>query len=164
MNNITSVPYEKWLELISIVVKEGISSKAFGELQVVYPVSAGDSYDAMIYNQLAKLEEALLKDAFHRFEKDLNLCMAEMDLEILEKAVIKYKRHIISSIFFLQIPEYPESVRKDLREAINNNISLYIDAISKYIRKLEYYDNGLFVQDVVYICRKKIIKANILGV
>ena len=73
-------------------------------------------------------------------------------------------RDFISSIYFLQIPEYPESVRKDLREAINNNISLYIDAISKYIRKLEYYDNGLFVQDVVYICRKKIIKANILGV
>lgn len=163
MDKLTSVSYEKWLELISIVAKEGMASKAFGELQVVYPLSAGDSYDAMIYNQLAKLEEALLKDAFQQFEKNFNLCMEEMDIEILEKAVTKYKRQLQSSMFFLQIPEYPESVRKNLRETIKNIISIYIEAISKYIRKIEYYDNGAFVQDVVYICRKKIIKAKILG-
>ena len=118
----------------------------------------------MVYNKLAKLEEVLLKEAFCQFEKELNLCITEMDLEILEKAVITYKRRMKSSMFFLQIPEYPESVRENLKNAINENVCIYLDAISKYMRKLEFCDNDIFVQDVVYICRKKLIKAELLGV
>lgn len=163
MKNTTSIPYEKWLDLISKAEKEGMSSKAFSDLQEVYPLSAGNAYDAMVYNKLAKLEEALLKEAFCQFEKKLNLCITEMDLEILEKAVITYKRRMKSSMFFLQIPEYPESVRDNLKNAINENVRVYIDAISKYMRKLELYDNDIFVQDVVYVCRRKLIKADLLG-
>lgn len=164
MKNTTSVSYEKWLDLISKAEKEGISSKAFSDLQEVYPLSAGNAYDAMVYNKLAKLEEALLKEAFCQFEKELNLCITEMDLEILEKAVVTYKKRMKSSIFFLQIPEYPESVRDDLKNAINEKVCIYIDAISKYMRQLEFCNNDIFVQDVVYICRKKLIKADLLGV
>ena len=86
----------------------------------------------------------------------MTLCLDEMDLEIAETAFSKLRRHYINCMFFLQIPEYPESVKNKMSDEIKKNMGFFIEAFMKYLKKIEYADNSVFIQDYVYICKKKL--------
>ena len=61
-------------------------------------------------------------------------------------------------MFFLQIPDYPESVKSKMSDEIRKNMNFFIESFMKYLKKIEYADNGVFIQDYVYICKKKLQK------
>ena len=115
MGNVEYISYTDWISLISDVMAKGLACEEFNELKKVYPLSVGDSYDTMIYNQLAKLEEYMLKESVSSFQKQMTLCLEEMDLEIAEMAFLRFRRHYINCMFFLQIPDYSESVKVKCR-------------------------------------------------
>lgn len=156
MDNVKCISYADWVSLISGVMTKGLTCDELNELKVVYPRSVGASYDTMIYNQLAKLEEYMIRESVRFFQKQMTLCLDEMDLEIAETAFSKLRRHYINCMFFLQIPEYPESVKSKMSDEIKKNIGLFIEAFMKYLKKIEYADNSVFIQDYVYICKKKL--------
>ena len=106
MDNVKYISYEDWIALISSVMAKGLACNELEELKEVYPHSAGDLYDVMVYNQLAKLEEYMLKESVSSFQKQMALCLDEMDLEIAEVAFSRFRRHYINCMFFLQIPDY----------------------------------------------------------
>lgn len=158
MDNVKYISYADWISLISGVMTKGLTCEELNKLKVVYPHSVGDSYDTMIYNQLAKLEEYMLKETISSFQKQMTLCLDEMDLEIAEMAFSKFRRHYINCMFFLQIPSYPESVKSKMLDEISKNINSFIESFLKYLKKIEYADNSVFMQDYVYICKKKLQK------
>lgn len=158
MDNVKYISYADWIALISSVMTKGLACNELEELQEVYPHSAGASYDVMVYNQLAKLEEYMLKESVSSFQKQMALCLDEMDIEIAEIAFSRFKRHYINCMFFLQIPDYSESVKSKMSEEIRKNMNSFIDSFMKYLKKIEYADNSVFIQDYVYICKKKLQK------
>lgn len=158
MGNMKGISYTEWISLISGVMTKGLTCDELNELKVVYPCFTGDSYDTMVYNQLAKLEEYMIRETIRSFQKQMTLCLDEMDLEIAEKAFSKFRKHYINCMFFLQIPEYPENVKNRMTDEIKKNISLFTEIFMKYLKKVEYADNSVFIQDYVYICKKKLQK------
>lgn len=158
MDNVKYISYEDWIALISSVMAKGLACNELEELKEVYPHSAGDLYDVMVYNQLAKLEEYMLKESVSSFQKQMALCLDEMDLEIAEVAFSRFRRHYINCMFFLQIPDYSEFVKSKMSEEIRKNRNSFIDSFMKYLKKIEYADNSAFIQDYVYICKKKLKK------
>lgn len=158
MDNVKYISYADWLSLISGVMTKGLACEEFSKLKEVYPYSAGDSYDMMIYNQLAKLEEYMLKESVGTFQKQMTLCLEEMDLEIAEVAFSRFRRHYINCMFFLQIPNYSESVKSKLSGEIIRNLKSFIESFTKYLKGIEYADNSVFMQDYVYICKKYLKK------
>lgn len=156
MENIQYISYADWLSLISGVITKGLVCEELDELKKVYPHSIGDSYDTMIYNQLAKLEEYMLKKSVSSFQKQMLLCLKEMDLEIVEIAFSRFRMHYINCMFFLQIPDYPESVKNKMYDEIIKNMNSFLESFEKSLKKIEYADNSVFIQDYVYICKKNL--------
>ena len=158
MDNVKYISYADWDALISKVMTKGLACNELEELKEVYPLLSGDSYDVMVYNQLAKLEEYMIKESVSSFQKQMGLCLSEMDLEIAEIAFSRLRRHYKNCMFFLQIPDYSESVKRKMLEEIRKNWISFIDSFFKYLKKIEYEDNSVFIQDYVYICKKKLQK------
>jgi hypothetical protein len=158
MGNIDYISYSDWISLISAVIEKGLTCEEIDKLKRVYPHSVGDSYDTMIYNQLAKLEEYMLKEAVNSFQKRMTFCLKEMDLEIAEMAFVRFKKHFTNCMFFLQIPDYPESVKHKMSDEIHKNMDSFMESFLKYIKKIEYADSSSFIQDYVYISRKNLKK------
>ena len=119
---------------------------------------SGESYDIMIYNQLAKLEKYMLKESVGSFQKQMTSCLEEVDLEIAERAFARLKRHYINCMFFLQIPDYSESVKSKMSDEIIRNMQSFIESFVRYLKRIEYIDNSVFIQDYVYICKKNLKK------
>ncbi len=158
MGNIEYISYADWISLISDVMAKGLACEELNELKKVYPHSVGDSYDTLIYNQLAKLEEYMLKESVSSFQKQMSLCLEEMDLEIAEMAFLRFRRHYINCMFFLQIPDYSESVKRKMSDEIIRNLNSFIKSFMKYLKKIEYADNSPFIQDYVYISKRSLKK------
>ena len=158
MDNVKYIPYADWSSLISGVITKGLACEELNELKGVYPHSIGDLYDTMIYNQLAKLEEYMLKESAGSFQKQMTLCLEDMDLEIAEMAFSRFRKHYINCMFFLQIPDYSESVKSKMLDEIKRNLNSFIESFTKYLKKIEYADNSVFIQDYVYICKKNLKK------
>lgn len=158
MDIVEYISYADWVSLITDVMTKGLMCDELNELKVVYPHSAGDSYNTMIYNQLVKLEEYMLRESVGSFQKQMILCLNEMDLEIAEMAFSKFRRHYINCMFFLQIPDYPESVKSKMSDEIRKNMNSFIESFMKHLKKIEYADNSVFIQDYIYICKKKLHK------
>lgn len=158
MGNVEYISYANWISLISDVMAKGLVCEELNELKKVYPLSVGNLYDTMIYNQLAKLEEYMLKESVSSFQKQMTLCLEEMDLEIAEMAFLRFRRHYINCMFFLQIPDYSESVKSKMSDEIIRNLNSFIESFTKYLKKIEYADNSSFIQDYVYIGKKSLKK------
>lgn len=158
MDDVKYISYADWISLISGVMQNGLSCNELKELKKVCPHSVGEVYDVMVYNQLAKLEEYMLKEAVGSFQKQMAVCLNEMDLEIAEVAFLRFRKHYDNCMFFLQIPEYSESVKRKLAEEIRNNMNAFVDSFVKYLKKMECADNSEFIQDYVYVCKKKLQK------
>lgn len=158
MDNVKYISYADWIALISGIITKGLASEELDELKKVYPHSVGESYDTMIYNQLAKLEEYMLKEAVRFFQKRMMLCLEEMDLEIAEKAFSQFRKHYINCMFFLQIPDYSESVKSMMSDEIIKNMNSFLESFEKYLKKIEYANNSVFIQDYVYISKKNLRK------
>ncbi len=158
MDNVKYISYEDWISLISGVMTKGLACEELNELKEVYPYSFGNSYDMMIYNQLAKLEEYMLRESVGRLQKQMTLCLEEMDLEIAEVAFSRFRKHYINCMFFLQIPDYSKSVKSKISEEIIRNLKSFIESFIKYLKRIEYADNSVFIQDYVYICKKNLKK------
>lgn len=160
MDNITYVSYSEWISLISDVTIKGLACEELSKLKVVYPHAVGESYDNIIYNQLAKLEQFMLKETIRIFQKQMSTCLSEIDLEMAENAFVKIKKHYKDCMFFLQIPDYSESVKRKMSDEIIRNMQAFSESYIKYIKKIEFEDNSTFIQDYVYVCKRnlKIIK------
>lgn len=158
MDNVKYISYADWICLISGVMAKGLACEEFNVLKEAYPHSVNESYDMMIYNQLAKLEEYMLKESVGIFQKQMTLCLEEMDLEIAEVAFSRFRRHYINCMFFLRIPDYSESVKSKLSDEIIRNLKSFIESFTKYLKRIEYADNSVFIQDYVYICKKNLKK------
>ncbi len=158
MGNVKYISYADWLSLISCVMTKGLACEELDKLKEAYPHSVGDSYDMMIFNQLAKLEEYMLKESVSIFQKQMTLCLEEMDLEIAKVAFSRFRRHYINCMFFLQIPDYSESVKSKILDEIIRNMKFFIESFTKYLKRIEYADNSVFIQDYVYICKKNLKK------
>ncbi len=158
MDNVKYISYSDWISLISDVMTKGLACEELGKLKEVYPYSAGESYDIMIYNQLAKLEKYMLKESVGSFQKQMTSCLEEVDLEIAERAFARLKRHYINCMFFLQIPDYSESVKSKMSDEIIRNMQSFIESFVRYLKRIEYIDNSVFIQDYVYICKKNLKK------
>lgn len=158
MDNVKYISYSYWISLISSVMIKGLACEELNELKVTYPHSVGNSYDTMIYNQLAKLEEYMLKETVGCFQKQMTLCLEERDLEIAEMAFSRFRKHYKNCMFFLQIPDYLESVKSKMSSEIIRNLNSFIELFTKYLKKIECADNSIFIQDYVYICKKNLKK------
>lgn len=155
MNSIKYISYADWLELVARVKEGGLACQEFDELASVYPNSVGDSYSVLIYNQLAKMEEYILKETLSIFEKQISVCLSEIDLETMELAFSRLRKHYRKCMFFLCIPDYPIQVKDKMAEEIKKSVSLFADSFLKYLKKIEGDDNSAFIQDFVYVSRKK---------
>ena len=158
MNNVKYISYFDWALLISGVMAKGLVCEELSKLKEVYPYSTGKAYDMMIYNQLAKLEEYMLRESVSKFQKQMTLCLQENDLQIAEMAFARLRRHYGNCMFFLQIPDYSETIKGKMAEEIIKNMQSFIEAFRRYLRKIEYSDNSTFIQDFVYICKKNLKK------
>lgn len=158
MDDVKYISYADWISLISGVMKKGLSCNELEELKKACPHSMGEAYDVMVYNHLAKLEEYMLKEAVKSFQKQMAVCLGEMDLEIAEVAFSRFRKHYDNCMFFLRIQDYPESVKSKLSEEIRNNMNDFVDSFVKYLKKMECVDNSKFIQDYVYVCKKKLQK------
>lgn len=154
MEGYRSVPYAEWLELVDHAKTKGARCKEFQQLQKCYPDSAGFAYERMIQNELAKLETLLLRSAVKKFQRAINLCLEENDLETLECAMWDFRKSIRGCFFFVGIPGYPESVRKDLAMQMEENLLMFQREFEKFIKRLSQNDNSLFTQDLIYRYRK----------
>lgn len=148
------ITYAEWLTLLETVQKKGMACREFEQLKTVYPLKAGNSYEPLIHNGLAKLETCLLTKIFARFEKAMNLCLEETDLEIAETAIQNLRKNLKACLFFNGVPEYPESVKNSMNQEIHENITQFWQEYTKYLKKLSYADQGTFVTDLIYLCRK----------
>ena len=88
----------------------------------------------------------------------MTLCFEEMDLEIAEMAFSRFRKHYINCMFFLQIPDYSESVKRKMSDEIIKNMNSFLESFEKYLKKIEYTDNSVFIQDYVYISKKNLRK------
>lgn len=158
MESVNYISYSEWISLISNVTVKGFACEEFCKLKGVYPHAVGESYDTMIYNQLAKLEQSVLKETIRVFQKQMTICLNEVDLEIAENAFTKLKKHYRDCMFFLQIPDYSESVKSKMSDEVVRNMQSFLDAFIKYLKKIEYADNSVFIQDYVYVCKRNIRK------
>ena len=158
MDNVKYISYSEWIALISDVMSKGMTCEEFSELKEVYPYAVGESYDTMIYNQLAKLEQFMLKEAVRIFQKQMAACLNEFDLEIAENAFTKLIKNYKNCMFFLQIPDYAESVKSKMSYEIIRNMQSFVELFFKYLKKIEYADNSVFIQDYVYICKRNLKK------
>lgn len=158
MEDIKYVSYPEWTSLVSAVMLKGLSCEEINTLRKVYPQVSGSAYDSMIYNQLAKLEEYIIKESVRILQKQMNVCLEENDLQILESSFSKFRKHILNCMFFLQVPYYPDSVKNKLSNEIKKNMDALMDSFSRHLKKVEYADSNSFIQEYVYVCRKKILK------
>ena len=158
MDNVKYVSYSDWSLLISEIMKKGLACEELNKIQDVYPHSVGESYDAVIYNQLARLEQYMIRETVNIFQKQMKACIDEIDLEMAEVAFIRLKKHYMRCMFFLQIPDYPESVKNKMSKEIIRNMQSFSGSFLKYLKKLEYEDNSTFIQDYVYVCKKNLKK------
>lgn len=149
------IPYAEWVALASAVREKGLRSQEFERMRRVYPQSAGPAYDPMVYRELARLEEHLLGHIFRRFQREINRCLEEADIEIAETAIGNLKRGISSCLFFCQIPEYPEEVRKGMEQEIRRYAQDFRRECLEYMRRLERSDSSDFIQELAYLCRKR---------
>lgn len=148
------MPYVEWLALVNQVKVKGLRCEEFQRLQSCYPESAGSTYERMIRNELAKLETLLLKSAVKKYQRAINLCLEENDLESAERGMRDFKKNIRGCFFFTRIPEYPEKVRKDLALQIEESLLLFQQEFEQFIRRLSQNDDSLFTQDFLYRYRK----------
>lgn len=158
MDNVKYISYSDWSALISEVMEKGLSCDALNELRAVYPRSVGEAYDTMLYNRLAKLEQFMIEESVGIFQKQMTACLDEADLEIAENAFVKLKKHYVDCLFFQQIPDYPETVKRKMSDEIIRNMQLFRESFLTYLKKLEYTDNSAFIQDYVYICKRNMKK------
>lgn len=152
------IPYAEWVALAGAVREKGMRSREFERMRCVYPQAAGPAYDPLVYNELARLEEHLLRRSFHRFRQEINRCLDEADIEIAESAIGNLKRCIRACLFFSRIPEYPETVKSGMEQEIRRHTEAFRKECLGYMRRLERSDSSDFVQDLVYMCRKRMAK------
>ncbi len=152
------IAYAEWVALAGAVREKGMKSREFERMQYVYPQAAGTAYVPMVYNELARLEEHLLRHSFRRFQREINRCLEEVDLEIAEAAISNLKRCVRACLFFDRIPEYPEAVRSGMEQEIRRHMEAFRLECLQYMRRLERADSSDFVQDLAYMCRKRMAK------
>lgn len=140
--------------MVNNVKAKGARCEEFQQLQGCYPDSAGTAYEYMIQNELAKLETLLLKSAVKKYQRAINWCLEENDLEIAEYAMRDFRKDIRGCFFFARIPEYPETVRKDLTLQMEENLLLFQRDFEQFIKRLSQRDNSVFTQDLLYRYKK----------
>lgn len=148
------MPYAEWLVLVNEVKAKGTHCEEFRQLQICYPDGAGAAGIRIIHNELAKLETFLLQSLIKKYQRAINLCLEEQDLETVEFAMRDLTKGIKGCFFFAGIPEYPKTVRKDLALQIEENLLVFQEEFGRFIKRLEQNDNSLFTQDLVYRYRK----------
>lgn len=152
------IAYAEWVALAGAVREKGMKSREFERIQCVYPQAAGAAYVPMVYNELARLEEHLLRHSFRRFQREINRCLEEADLEIAEAAISNLKKCVHACLFFDRIPEYPESVKSGMGQEVRRHTEAFRQECLQYMRRLERADSSIFIQDLVYMCRKRMAK------
>lgn len=158
MEGIQYIAYAEWVALAGAVREKGMRSREFERIQCVYPQAAGPAYVPMVYRELAKLEEHLLRHGFRRFQQEINRCLEEGDLEIAEAAISSLKKCLRACLFFDRIPEYPETVKSGMEQEIRRHAEAFRQECLQYMRRLERSDSSAFVQDLAYMCRKRMAK------
>lgn len=156
MGDIKYVSYAEWIALIAAIQKKGMNAREFEQIKHTYPLVSGEAYTPLIYNELGKLEQYLLNSSFAKFQKAIGRCLEEMDLEIAESAMRNLKKNLAECLFFDGIEQYPPSVRARMAQEIQRIVESFWQEYLKYIKRLEYADGGSFVQDLAYMCKKKI--------
>ena len=152
------IAYAEWVALAGKVREKGMKSREFDRMQSVYPQAAGTAYIPLVYNELARMEEHLLGHSFRRFQREINRCLEEADLEIAEAALNNLKKCVRACLFFERIPEYPESVKSGMEREIRRYTEAFRQECLQYMRRLEQADGSDFVQDLVYMCQKRMAK------
>lgn len=152
------IAYAEWVALAGAVREKGMKSREFERMQCVYPEAVGPAYVPMVYRELARLEEHLLRHGFHKFQREINRCLEEADLEIAEAAICNLKRCVRACLFFDRIPEYPESIKNSMEQEIRRHAEAFRQECLQYMRRLERADSSDFVQDLAYMCRKRMPK------
>lgn len=152
---ISDISYGEWLSLVNGTRNKGQVCNEFELLQKCYPKRAGSSCEQMIHNELAKLQTVLLKKAINKYQKAIILCLEESDLEIVEIAFRNLKKSIYCCLFFTRIEEYPDSIKENLKKQIQKNILAFQVEFELFLNQLALEDNSHFVQDLVYICKKR---------
>ncbi len=154
MAEVKAVPYAAWLSLVEAVKKKGQACDEFLELQGCYPQSTGSLYEQMIHNELAQLENLLLKNAIKKYQKSINMSLEEADLEIAEFAIRNLKKSIRGCLFFTRINEYPEGVRKDLAIQTQERLLIFQAEFGEFLKRLAQDSNSYFAQDLIYLWKK----------
>lgn len=131
-----------------------MGSESFAALKSAYPQAAGEAYVPMVQKELARLETCLLKRAFDRFQKEINRCLEEADIEAAESAMRNLKKNLRACLFYNGIPEYPQAVRESMNAEIRENASAFWQDYLRFLRKLSYTDGSAFVEELFYRCRK----------
>lgn len=150
----TYISYADWAALVAKTRADGVGSEAFAALKNAYPQTAGEAYVPMVQKELARLETCLLKRAFDRFQKEINLCLEEADIEGAEAAIRNLKKNLRACLFYNGILEYPQTIRESMNAEIRKNVRAFWQEYLRFLRKLSYTDGSAFVEELLYRCRK----------
>lgn len=148
------IPYADWINYVRAAREKGRESSEFRELCFLTPIIRGNEYDTYIQNEIAKLEVELIRSMIEDFQKSVNLCMEEHDLYFFEKGLRNFKKAFYDCLFFDAITSVSENVRNSVKKGIWDNLSIFLDEFSIYVRKLSEYESDMYVNEFLYVYKK----------
>lgn len=151
------ISYCEWIDCVRLSCKKGYHSKAFEILLCSEPRIESISFDANIYNELAKLETLLIKSSVESFQNAVNASLDELDLHIIEKELKGLKRALKDYLFFDRI-SISGDIKKRLKIQMAANLSAFFNDFYRYIHHLDMYSGNSFLDEFLYVYNKEKIK------
>lgn len=148
------ISYSQWLTLIKEVKEQGIYSEVFQDFRVSVPKIDMKEYQGFIHNELAKLEEIILSQTISKFQKNVNICMEENDLEVFHKGLVRLKKDILNCFFFCEISIFPIEIRAKVGKQMVDILMKFIKDFQKYIKRMEENESDIFCSEICYMYKK----------
>lgn len=152
------IAYSQWLDYIRVIKDDGIACKELDKIACSYPQVDLCNYQDIVYNELAKMEVILLRNVIENFQKSVNICLSENDLEYLSQGVKRFKRDVQKCFFFNAIDEFPGNMREKLATQMVESLHGFSKVFSAFVKNIEENESDLFISDFVYICKKARLK------
>ena len=116
MDSVKYVSYSDWSSLISEIMKKGLACEELNKIQDVYPHSVGESYDAMIYNQLARLEQYMIRETVNIFKMSEEIIR---NMQSFSGSFLKYLKKLEYEDNSTFIQDYVYVCKKNLKKIEN---------------------------------------------
>jgi len=152
------ITWSQWLDLLRAVEKKGIRCEEWNDFSTKCPSGMTAESDYLLEKELANLETTLLKKSVKKMQTAFNECMEDMDLFILEKGLLDFKKEIAACFFFQRLEGFPERVSSSIGDQVAQALRQFVDDFMAYVKKMDENGTNDFLEDVIYLCRKAKLK------